>query len=199
MSQPSPFDVPSSGVKQSPSGVPIAWGLLALLIAAVGVGGSLYLSIGMGLKACPLCFYQRSFVMGVLAVLLIGLLADRSRLGLLFLLSAVMAVAGLGVASFHVYLVTSGKLECPAGIYGIGDAPTQSLALFSLLAAVTLIGSFLGRHDSRLGPAGVLLAIVLGGAMAYGCIASSPPLPKPKPPEGPFDTCRPPWTGEPAK
>ena len=36
--------------------------LLALLIALIGTAGSLWLSVGMGLKGCPLCFYQRSFV-----------------------------------------------------------------------------------------------------------------------------------------
>jgi hypothetical protein len=40
----------------------------AACFAAVGVGGSLYLSLGLGLRACPLCFYQRSFVMATLAV-----------------------------------------------------------------------------------------------------------------------------------
>ena len=35
-----------------------------LLVALLAVTGSLWLSIGMKLKACPLCFYQRTFVMG---------------------------------------------------------------------------------------------------------------------------------------
>ncbi len=30
--------------------------------------GSLYMSIGMGLKACPLCLYERSLVMAVVGV-----------------------------------------------------------------------------------------------------------------------------------
>jgi disulfide bond formation protein DsbB len=41
----------------------------ALAVSAVGTVGSLYLSLGMGLKACPLCFYQRTFMMSTAAVL----------------------------------------------------------------------------------------------------------------------------------
>jgi disulfide bond formation protein DsbB len=35
----------------------------------------------MGLKACPLCFYQRTFLMGLVAVLGMGLLARAARPG----------------------------------------------------------------------------------------------------------------------
>ena len=199
MSQPSPFGTTNENNQQFVPSVPIVWGWVAFLIAAVGVGGSLYLSLGLGLKACPLCFYQRSFVMGVFAVLGVGLLADPARRGLLLLISSALSIAGLGVAWFHVYLVTSGTLECPDGLFGLGDAPTQSLALFALLSAPVLIGAILGRKDTRLGAAGILLALALGAALAYGCIQSSPPLPKPKPPAEPFDTCRPVWKGEAAK
>ncbi|QDV35571.1 disulfide bond formation protein B [Tautonia plasticadhaerens] len=44
------------------------WEGLALAIAASMLVGSLYLSVGLGLKACPLCLYERTFVMGVLGV-----------------------------------------------------------------------------------------------------------------------------------
>ena len=46
----------------------------SLLVALLALAGSLWLSIGLKLKACPLCFYQRTFVMGVVAVLGIGIL-----------------------------------------------------------------------------------------------------------------------------
>lgn len=47
---------------------------LSFLVALAALLGSLWLSIGMGLKACPLCLYQRTFVMGVAAVLGVGFL-----------------------------------------------------------------------------------------------------------------------------
>ena len=76
------------------------WAVTSFLIALAGTLGSLYLSLGMGLKACPLCFYQRSFMMACLAILGLGMVVDRSRPGLLGLLSVPAAWAGLGVAGF---------------------------------------------------------------------------------------------------
>jgi hypothetical protein len=197
MSQPGTMESPSSSAGTGGSSLTGACGALALLAATVGVVGSLYLSVGMDLRACPLCFYQRSFVMGVFAVLVLGILADRARLGLLLLVSSALSVAGMGVASFHVYLVVNGTLECPSGVFGLGDAPTQSLAMFAPLTAVTLVGAFAGRRELKTGAAGVLLAMALGGALAYGCVSSSPPLPAATPPDGkPLLTCRPVWKGE---
>jgi len=41
---------------------------LAFAASIIVLAGSLWLSMGMNLKACPLCFYQRTFVMGIVAV-----------------------------------------------------------------------------------------------------------------------------------
>ena len=49
------------------------WPRLALFVSVVGVVGSLYLSMGMEMRACPLCFYQRAFMMAVAAILAFGL------------------------------------------------------------------------------------------------------------------------------
>src|SRR5262249_42769858 len=59
-----------------------AWVWAAFGVAVLALVGSLALSLGLGLRACPLCFYQRTFVMGVMAVLGMGLLmgAESSRL-----------------------------------------------------------------------------------------------------------------------
>jgi hypothetical protein len=181
----------------APTGL-VLLGLLAMLIALVGVVGSLYLSIGMDLRACPLCFYQRTLVMSVFAVLTLGLLADRSRAGLLFLVCVPLAIGGLVVAGFHEYLVLSETLECPAGLWGVGSSPAQSLALFVLLTSVILLGARRGRHLTKLGGAGIVGGIVLGAALAYSCIASSPPMSAPpkKPHDEPLVTCRPPWKAE---
>src|SRR5436309_14988321 len=87
---------------------------LALLVSAVAVAGSLWLSLGMGLIACPLCFYQRTFAMSAFGVLAVGLLGSERR-GLLCLLALPLAVGGLAVAGWHVSLEVRGKLECPGG------------------------------------------------------------------------------------
>lgn len=179
-----PPDKPSAA---NPSSL---WLLVPLLLALAGTWGSLYLSIGMGLKACPLCFYQRTFVMAVLAVLVMGWLADRTQGGLFCLLCVPLAVGGLGVAAFHEYLVLTGKLECPRALLGLGTAPAQSLALF---AALTVAVAWSARTKLAWMPGGVLLGLVL----AWGCVASAPPMPRPptEPYKQPPDTCRQPYQG----
>src|SRR5262245_37677844 len=148
----------------------------ALAVACAGLAGSLSLSWGLALKACPLCFYQRAFVMGLVAVLAIGLLAGAATPGRLSLLALPLAVAGLGVALFHVWLELSGKLECPAGLLGVGTAPKQSLAVF--VALVGLLGA--GALRGAPGPAawgGLAGAVALGGLLAAASCTSNPPMP----------------------
>lgn len=166
----------------------------ALLIALAGTAGSLFLSLGMALKACPLCFYQRSFVMATLAVLGIGLIADRKQAGLLCLVSIPLAIAGLGVAAFHESLVLTEILECPKAMFGLGSAPAQSLAIFAGLSLTVIAGAWKGRGSHGILPIG--LAVAVGVLAAWGCAASSPPLPAaPSAPydavKQPLDMCRP--------
>src|SRR5438445_12421800 len=100
---------------------PSGWSLAALALAVAGLAGSLLLSLGMNLKACPLCFYQRAFMMALVAVMGMGLLAGAARAARLSLLALPLAVAFLGVALFHVSLELRGKLECPSGLPGLGS------------------------------------------------------------------------------
>src|SRR5262245_9418060 len=76
----------------------LLWNVLALVVALVAVGGTLWLSLGMGLKACPLCYYQRSFVMGAAAVLLLAQLTELRGSAVVSVLAMPLAVAGLGIA-----------------------------------------------------------------------------------------------------
>lgn len=168
---------------------PRLWIWSAFLVSAVAVAGSLYLTLGMELIACPLCFYQRAFAMSVFGVVALGLMTgSRAQLGLLAL---PLSVAGLGVAGFHNYLVLAEKLECPDGIFGVGSAPMQSAIVFLLLTLVLIVAS----RESRAVIPG-LAALVLGGLFALGCIVSAPPPKepdKPYPADKPINTCRPPY------
>jgi hypothetical protein len=168
------------------------WNGVALVVALVGVAGSLWLSIGMGLKACALCFYQRSFVMAVAAVLAVGLLAKIRTAGLLSILSLPMALAGLLIASFHVNLERTNSLECPTGILGWGTAPSQSLCVFLVLTLVLcfdLVGSKALRFSLLL----VAGAVVSGILIAYGCLNSNPPPKVATAPDQTLDECRKPY------
>ncbi len=172
----------------------------AIPLAVVGTAGSVFLSMGLGLKACPLCFYQRSFVMAVLAVLALGRYLEPSRPGLICLLSVPLAWAGFGVASFHFELVATKVLECPPGLFGLfGTAPAQSLVLFSFLASDVSMAAWCGRRESeRQGASTLIAATLLGIVLAIACVKSSPPLPKVPaaaydPVKDPLDTCRRPF------
>lgn len=166
------------------------WTSLALLMAVAGTAGSLFLSLGMGLVACPLCFYQRTFLMGVVGVLAVGLLGTRNINPSMFsLLSLPLAVGGLGVAVVHINLEITRKLECPAGVFNLGTAPQQSLALFLLVTALLLV-DILRPQEKRPPMMGGMLAIILGFAFSFGCLVSAP-KPNPNPDyTQPLNTCR---------
>jgi hypothetical protein len=92
------------------------------------------------------------------------------------------------VAAFHEYLVIDGALECPLGLLNVGTVPAQSVALFVVLTALLAVGSI--RN------AGVAAgSVALGLLLAWGCVASAPPMPPPptKAYDKPLDVCRPPF------
>jgi disulfide bond formation protein DsbB len=169
---------------------------VALLVAIGAVAGSLALSLVEKKKACALCFYERSYALGLVAVLAVGLLTRALRVPALAVLALPLALGGLGVAAFHVYLEVSGTLECPPGLYDILTAPRQSLAAFALVSVLLAVEVVRGLKLRAVGLFGVIVALALGGGIVYASvIANPPPPPKPsKPYENSVpDTCRPPY------
>jgi disulfide bond formation protein DsbB len=169
--------------------------VVALVLALVASAGSVWLSLGLGLKACPLCFYQRSFVFGAVGVLAMGFLTG-VRPGLPSLLALPLGAAGLGVAVFHNYLELGEKLECPQGLAGLGTAPQQSLIATGLVVAFLIAGAAAGARSAPYGRGRNIVAALLIGVLAAALsIASAPPMPPApaKPYETPFDMCRPPF------
>jgi hypothetical protein len=169
------------------------WAIAALLAAGVALAGSLYLSLGMELKACALCFYQRAFAMSLVALLGLGLLAGVARGGRLVLLALPLALGGLGVAAFHVYLDATGKLECPKAILDLGTAPQQSLAAFAVVTLLLVVGLVSQPGMGRW--LGLLAGLVLGGGLTVASLIANPAPPKPdKAYTTPLDTCRVPYS-----
>ncbi len=173
------------------------WAWISLILAVAGTTGSLALSLAMGLKACPLCFYQRTFMMAAMSVLAVSLFSHRENPGRACFVALPLVWAGLGVAAYHEWLVLTGVLECPPGLWGIGTAPAQSLALFAALAMACSVGTSPGSPNggSTSFPA-IFVLIVFGGLLSWACVATSPPLPpvpdKPYDSETqPLDMCRP--------
>ena len=150
---------------------------LALIAALAGSTGSVFLSLGLGLVACPLCFYQRSFMLGALGVLVTTRLArDLVPAGAACLLVLPLVAGGLGVALFHVGLELTGRLECPDGIFGLGSAPAQSLGAFVLLATL-LVPAAVAAGGAR-AALRTVAAVALGVLLAVASVASAPPLPE---------------------
>jgi disulfide bond formation protein DsbB len=181
-----------------------AWTWLALVAAAAASVGSLYLSLpeqwgvkwGMNLKACPLCFYERTFALSVFGVLVIGLCTKAWRSGALSLLALPLAIGGLGVAIFHVYLELKGTLECPGGIGNVGTAPKQSLAILAVIVVLLGIDSLRNRAAGQFGLPVWIGSILLGVLFTVGAVASAPPMPPAPakaydPEKQPLDGCRP--------
>jgi disulfide bond formation protein DsbB len=161
---------------------------LSFLLSLLTLGGSLYLTWGMHLTACPLCFYQRTFAMSLVAVLGLGLLSGTARTGRLSLIALPLATAGLGVALYHVSLELADILECPQGILGLGSAPQQSLAMFTILFVLLLLDGL------RAGPRShVVVGVVLGGLLSAAACTSNPPPPPAKQDPNPPTICRPPY------
>jgi disulfide bond formation protein DsbB len=178
----------------------VFYALLALFASIVAVAGSLYLSLGLELQACTLCFYQRALALALVGVLLPGVLALRDRGGRLCLAALPLALGGWGVALFHVGLGwtywprhdASWYLACPEGIYGLGTAPQQSLAMFTLITASLLWGGVREVQKSRQEHATLLLSGLLGVGIVCGCLWANPKMPDPKPlPQGKLVTCQP--------
>lgn len=165
--------------------IKLLWTRLAFFVSVVGVVGSLYLSLQMELKACPLCFYQRAFIMAVAAILGFGLSMPGVPRAALAPLALAPALAGGFVAAWHTYKVVDGTLECPPGITGVLLAPHDSLVVYGLLAILLLVDLFHQRTYVMHG----LGAILIGYVFASTCIRATPPeMTKPAP--APLDGCR---------
>jgi hypothetical protein len=176
---------------------PRIWTALALLASAIAVGGSLWLSMGMGMIACPLCFYQRAFAMSVLGILVVGVLARMNAGPYLSLVALAPSTGGLGVAGWHVYLEVTGKLECPPGVFDVGTSPQQSLAVFAVLFVLLSIdiarGCCAAGICNKSAAFAGFMAFILGGLFALGCIRSVTPVPLPDDLKtGEIKICRPP-------
>src|SRR5262245_32680081 len=92
----------------------------ALVAAVASVGGSISLTLGLGLIACPLCLYQRAFAVAVLGVLFLGLVTKARDTGFVNLLAFLPAVIGGLIAAWHTALDASGQQVCPHGVFGLG-------------------------------------------------------------------------------
>jgi disulfide bond formation protein DsbB len=152
-------------------------------------------------QPCPLCFYQRTFALCLVAVLGQGLFTGAMPSGRLAVLALPLAIGGLGVAAFHASLEARDILECPTGLFDVLTAPQQSLAIFAVLTVVLAAAVRSGRKARQVSPFAAVLALALGGGLVWASISANPK--PPPPPTKPYDTppsvCRPPYHGAESK
>jgi hypothetical protein len=161
-----------------------------LFFALVATAGSLWLTLGLELIPCPLCFFQRVFVLALTAVLLVGLFAGAPRSGYLSLVTLPLTVAALGIAGIQVYLEYTGGLECPEGaipaayrtfreeddiykqIEDVITPPRESLAVLVLLFLTQVIDLIRSRTRGGYGWGALLAALIVGALLATGTYMS---------------------------
>jgi len=122
------------------------WLAVGTIIAAVATGGSLWLSFGLGLVPCELCWYQRVLMYPLVVVLGVATIERRP---LVYRTALPLALGGVVLAAFHSWIqyaadplsCTSGEISCGIVQYRIGGltVPNLSLIAFVLLSVVLSI------------------------------------------------------------
>lgn len=123
----------------------------ALLVAGVGTLGSLFLSEGLGLRPCELCWYQRALLYPQLLVIGGALIRPRYYLPVL---AFGMSLAGAGIAAYHSWLqlqpapveTCSLANPCSAVSLEIAGLSIPNLSLVTFLALCGLLGLGLARE-----------------------------------------------------
>lgn len=123
---------------------PIAW---AFFVALVAMAGSLYLSDGVGLLPCKLCWFQRIAMYPLVLVLGVGLL--RGDAGV-WRFALPLPLVGLLISGYHVALQYQPSLDlisCGAGgecsvryllVFGFVSIPVMAGGAFLLITALLL-------------------------------------------------------------
>jgi len=139
---------PPSHLDAPPDATPIGWTLIfaAWLVATMSTLGALFLGEVMGYAPCILCWYQRIAMFPLVLVLAVGLFPFDPRVARYGL---PLALAGLGVALFHLALIAGWIPEnirpCQQGVscsdlqviwFGFVSIPLLSVLAFSLIAGL---------------------------------------------------------------
>ncbi|WP_269532322.1 disulfide bond formation protein B [Chitinimonas sp. BJYL2] len=153
-------------------------GFLVLALACAGMMAfALYLQYYKYLNPCPLCMFQRVFVIGVGAVALLAALhgPGQRRYQIYGLLAAVLALAGLAIAVRHTllqYFPPASLPTCGAGLFQMLDTTPLGEVVVTVLKGsgecAVIDWTFLGF--SLPGWSAVGFAGLLAGALALACV-----------------------------
>lgn len=111
--------------------------LAGFLVCAALMAAALYFQYGMNLEPCPLCIFQRVFVIVTGLILLVGALHNPGRLGRRIYggLTALTATLGAAVAGRHVWIENLPFDQQPGCGYSLNDM----LETFPLLKTLKLV------------------------------------------------------------
>jgi len=119
------------------------WLLAATLIATVASSGSLYLSLGLGLTPCHLCWYQRILMYPLVVILGVGTVETRVQV---LRTASPFAIAGIVVAAYHSWLQATTATCGFSGTCAVVQyrllgmtIPNMSLVAFLLLSLIFLV------------------------------------------------------------
>lgn len=115
------------------------------IIALIATTGSLYLSLGLGLVPCELCWYQRIVMYPLVLITAYGI----SRNELFTPLIGLMSTIGLIIAVYHSYIQYAPSdavcsTMCSAVLYSVGplSIPNLSAIAFSLILSGVIFARY---------------------------------------------------------
>lgn len=125
----------------------------ATAVATVATASSLYLSLGLGLTPCRLCWYQRILMYPLVVVL--GVAAAERRPGVVRT-ALPLAVPGAAIAAYHSWLQVSqttcgiGAISCAQIQYRVLGltVPNLSLMAFVLVTGLVVVATRLSGSQS---------------------------------------------------
>lgn len=143
--------------------------LIGFAVCAALMAYALYAEHVMGLEPCPLCIFQRVAVISVGMLFLVAALHNPDKLGarVYGALIAVAALAGMGIATRHVWIQAQppgSVAACGAGLdYMLEILPVVEVVM-NVLTASGECGTIDWRFLGLTMPAWVLLSLAALGA-----------------------------------
>lgn len=116
----------------------------ATLVALVATAGSLFLSLGLGLVPCRLCWYQRILMYPLVVVLGVAAVERRAAVARTAL---PLVAGGAAIAAYHSWLQVTqttcgvGALSCARVQYRVAGltVPNLSLLAFCLVGSAVVL------------------------------------------------------------
>ena len=130
------------------------WLVAGTIIAAVATGGSLWLSFGLGLVPCELCWYQRILMYPLVVILGVATIERRP---LVYRTALPLSVGGVLLAAYHSWIqyasvpttCSFGDVSCSVVRYRISGLAVPNLSLIAFLMITVVLTVIMLRSTQR--------------------------------------------------